>query len=261
MPGSDLGKAVCIITGASKGFGRGLALQLGGLLQAGSVLVLAARSGDRLLELRGELSGELAGVQVRCVTADLARREGTEETVRVAREAAPKDIDHLLLINNAGSLGDISRNAVSFTDPSEVDAYLSMNVSSALSLTASVLGAFPRRPGLRRSVVNISSLCALQPYRSWVLYCTGKAARNMMFRVLAEEEPDVRVLNYAPGPLDTDMQTQARSLTGDAQVRQSLSDMHSRGELISCSQSGAKLAQLLLEDQYQSGAHIDYYDI
>lgn len=81
----------------------------------------------------------------------------------------------------------------------EVDSYLSLNVSSALSLTAGLLQVFPRRQGLRRSVVNVSSLCALQPLPSWVLYCTGKAARDMMFRVLAEEEPDLRVLNYSPG--------------------------------------------------------------
>lgn len=81
----------------------------------------------------------------------------------------------------------------------EVDSYLSLNVSSSLCLTARVLQAFPQRPGLRRTVVNVTSLCAVQPFRSWVLYCTGKAAREMMFRVLAEEEPDLRVLNYAPG--------------------------------------------------------------
>lgn len=97
------------------------------------------------------------------------------------------------------SLGDVSRYTKSFTDMAEVDSYLSLNVSSALCLTAGVLQAFPRRHGLRRTVVNITSLCALQPFPSWVLYCTGKAAREMMFRVLAEEEPDLRVLNYSPG--------------------------------------------------------------
>lgn len=80
-----------------------------------------------------------------------------------------------------------------------MDAYLSLNVSSCLCLTASVLQAFPQRPGVQRTVVNVSSLCAQQPYSSWVLYCTGKAARDMMFRVLAAEEPELRVLNYAPG--------------------------------------------------------------
>lgn len=98
-----------------------------------------------------------------------------------------------------GSLGDVSRYTRSFTSRADVDPYFSLNVSSCLCLTAGILQAFPQRPGVKRTVVNISSLCALQPFCSWVLYCTGKAARDMMFRVLAEEEPDLRVLNYAPG--------------------------------------------------------------
>lgn len=95
----------------------------------------------------------------------------------------------------------MSRFTRNFTDLSEVDSYLSLNVSSALSLTASLLQAFPRHQGLRRTVVNLSSLCAQQAFPSWVLYCTGKAARDMMFRVLAEEEADVKVLNYSPGKI------------------------------------------------------------
>ena len=39
---------------------------------------------------------------------------------------------------------------------------------------------------------------------------TGKAARDIFFDTISKEEPDIRVLNYAPGPLDTDMQKQCR---------------------------------------------------
>lgn len=102
-------------------------------------------------------------------------------------------------VPSSASLGDVSRPSRSFTSMAEVDSYLSLNVSSCLCLTAQLLQALPPRPGARRTVVNVTSLYALQPCRSWVLYCTGKAAREMMFRVLAEEEPDVRVLNYSPG--------------------------------------------------------------
>lgn len=41
----------------------------------------------------------------------------------------------------------------------------------------------------------------------------------MFFKVLAAEEPTIRVLNYAPGPLDTDMQTCLRENLGDAENR------------------------------------------
>lgn len=97
-----------------------------------------------------------------------------------------------------GSLGDISKFS-SFSDLNEVNSYLSLNVSSALALTAGMLKVFPCRPGLQWSVVNISSLFAVQALPNWVLYCTAKAARKMMFSVLAVEEPNVKVLSYSPG--------------------------------------------------------------
>ncbi|XP_044030459.1 sepiapterin reductase a [Siniperca chuatsi] len=261
---TDLGRALCIITGASRGFGRTIAREMSRLVKPGSVLVLVARSSDDLRALQTELAeseeGRI-GLVVECVVADLGQMEGPESVVRASKDALTEDIDHIILVNNAASLGDVSRYAKSFTDMAEVDSYLSLNVSSSLCLTASVLQAFPQRPGLRRTVINISSLCALQPFRSWVLYCTGKAAREMMFRVLAEEEPDLRVLNYSPGPLDTAMQEVARSRTADPSIRKSFSDIFTQGQLLTCEVSCAKLMKLLLEDNYTSGAHIDVYDL
>ncbi|XP_070844913.1 sepiapterin reductase-like [Chaetodon trifascialis] len=260
----DLGRALCIITGASRGFGRTIAREMSRLVKPRSVLVLAARSADDLRALQTELlesEAGGAGLVVECVAADLGQVEGLESVVRASKEAFSEDIDHIILVNNAASLGDVSRYAKSFTNMDEVDSYLSFNVSSSLCLTASVLQAFPQRAGVKRTVINITSLCALQPFRSWVLYCTGKAAREMMFRVLAEEEPDLRVLSYSPGPLDTAMHTEARSRTADPNLRKSFSDMFAQGQLLTCETSCAKLMKLLLEDTYTSGAHIDVFDL
>ncbi|KAG1930282.1 sepiapterin reductase b [Pimephales promelas] len=259
----DLGRAVCIITGASKGYGRALAFQLSCRLKPRSVLVLVARTKAQLNELKDDIVSVCGRSQldVRCVQADLEEAGGVEKTVQAVKETSSTETDHVLLINNAASLGDVSRFAVSFTDPAEVNRYLSLNVSGALSLTAGVLQAFPHRLGLRRTVVNISSLCALKPFPSWVLYCTGKAARDMMFRVLAEEEPDVRVLSYAPGPLDTDMQLQARRFSGDLNLRRSFSSMFSEHQLLTCEESGSKLVKLLLDNDFPSGAHLDFYEL
>uniref|UniRef100_A0A8C7XA27 Sepiapterin reductase n=1 Tax=Oryzias sinensis TaxID=183150 RepID=A0A8C7XA27_9TELE len=234
------------------------------LVQPGSVLVLAARSGDELRALQDELTASeagRAGLKVRVAVADVGRTEGLEAIIRSSAEAFSENIDRVILINNAASLGDVSRFTRSFTDMAEVDSYLSLNVSSSLCLTARVLQAFPGRGGLRHTVVNVTSLCALQPFRSWVLYCTGKAAREMMFRVLAEEEPELRVLNYSPGPLDTEMQQEARSRTADPEVKIAFSDMKTRGQLLTCEESCAKLMKVLLEDGFSSGAHIDVYDV
>ncbi|XP_054468396.1 sepiapterin reductase a [Anoplopoma fimbria] len=261
---ADLGRALCIITGSSRGFGRTIAREMSRFVKPGSALVLTARSADDLRALQAELAESeagRAGLVVECVVADLSQMEGLESIVRASKDAFSEDMDHVLLVNNAASLGDVSRYAKSFTDMAEVDSYLSLNVSSSLCLTANVLQAFPQRPGQRRTIINISSLCALQPFRSWGLYCTSKAAREMMFRVLAEEEPDLRVLSYSPGPLDTAMQALARSRTADPSIRKSFSDMFAQGQLLTCEASCAKLMKLLLEDSYTTGAHIDVFDL
>lgn len=88
----------------------------------------------------------------------------------------------------AGTLGDVSKSFVDLADPDEINSYWALNLTSMVCLTSSILKAFPNSPGLSRIVVNISSLCALQPYKGWTLYCAGKAARDMMFQVLATEE-------------------------------------------------------------------------
>lgn len=122
-----------------------------------------------------------------------------EELGRAGGEESPACPELLPRVGFSGSLGDVSKGFVDLSDSTQVNNYWALNLTSMLCLTSSVLKAFPASPGLNRTVVNISSLCALQPFKGWALYCAGKAARDMLFQVLALEEPNVRVLNYAPG--------------------------------------------------------------
>ncbi|EMP24260.1 Sepiapterin reductase [Chelonia mydas] len=122
-----------------------------------------------------------------------------------------------------------------------------------------VVSHAPEHSGLCKTVVNISSLCAMKPFKSWMLYCTGKASRDMMFQVLALEKPDVRGVSHAPGPLDTEMKQLARTKSGDPEVRRQFLNMKYSGQLLDCSVSAQKLVNLLLEDTFNSGAHIDFY--
>ncbi|XP_077378623.1 sepiapterin reductase b [Festucalex cinctus] len=249
--GSTLGRCMCIITGASKGFGRALAHLVSRYLKLGSVLLLVARSRALLHELKQELLQNLNGIQdisIYCTVADLSTNEGVEDTVDMARQQSLKEFDHVLLVNNAASLGDISPFE-NFTDLHRVNSYLALNVSSVLALTAGVLQAFPPRAGLRWSAVNCSSTFAVQALPSWVLYCTAKAAREMMFRVLAAENPNVKVLNYSPGPMDTEMQENIRRLTGI------------QYHLHPCRDSAAKLMRVLLDNDFVTGSHLDFFEL
>ncbi|XP_074051782.1 sepiapterin reductase [Macrotis lagotis] len=256
-----LGRAVCILTGASRGLGRSLAGLLAPRLAAGSVLLLSARHAGPLRELAGQLGAAWPGLRVLDVPADLGSEAGLRGLLEALAELPrPPDLQRLLLIHNAGTLGDVSKNVVDFADPTEVNDYWALNVTSTLCLTSRVLKVFPPNPELKQTVVNISSLCALKPFKSWSLYCAGKAARDMIFRVLAQEEPSVRVLSYAPGPLDTDMHQEARQKTKNLELRKAIINLKENQTLLDSSVSAQKLLDLLERDTFESGAHIDYYD-
>nr|Q8R536.1 RecName: Full=Sepiapterin reductase; Short=SPR; AltName: Full=Benzil reductase ((S)-benzoin forming) [Meriones unguiculatus]BAB86000.1 sepiapterin reductase [Meriones unguiculatus] len=261
MESGGLGCAVCVLTGASRGFGRALAPRLAQLLAPGSVLLLCARSDSALRRLEEELGAQQPGLRVVRAAADLGTEAGLRQVLRAVRELPkPEGLQRLLLINNAGTLGDVSKGVLNVNDPAEVNNYWALNLTSMLCLTSGTLNAFPDSPGLSKTVVNISSLCALQPFKGWGLYCTGKAARDMLCQVLAAEEPSVRVLSYAPGPLDTDMQQLARETSMDPELRNRLQRLKSEGELVDCGTSAQKLLNLLQKDTFQSGAHVDFYD-
>lgn len=68
------------------------------------------------------------------------------------------------------------------------------------------------------------------------------------------------VLPCSPGPLDTDMFSAAKANTADPTIRKSFCDLSSQGQVLTCDESSSKLMKLLVEDTYESGAHVDFYD-
>lgn len=114
----------------------------------------------------------------------------------------------------------------------------------------------------------MSSLAAVQAFDSWGVYCAGKAARDMYHKVLAEEQKKnparatMRVLNYAPGPLDTNMQKEIReSPLVDKPTQEFFIQMRDNNQLVDPNASSDKLIALVAAGNYESGSHVDYFDI
>merc|ERR1712107_773048 len=88
-----------------------------------------------------------------------------------------------------------------------------------------------------------------------------QGSRDAVFRVLAVEQPQAVVLNYAPGPLDTPM---IEDLLGDVNthqvVRTMFEDLKRTRSLLNPSDSAQKLVALLRKRNFKSGDHVDYYD-
>jgi sepiapterin reductase len=150
----------------------------------------------------------------------------------------------------------------------ELATQLNTNVTACYFLTSELVSKFKSHQIHASSlcIVNISSLAAIQPIASWGVYGVGKAAREMLHRTLADEtktRTDIQILNYAPGPMDTDMQKAIRDSPNlDPDVQEYFKKMKLENKLVPCDVSADKLTTLLnTKDSFVSGAHIDYYDV
>ncbi|KAI9319757.1 Sepiapterin reductase [Dichotomocladium elegans] len=255
-----------IITGANRGFGRAIAEEVVTryVVAAKKVsLVLVGREAGPLHELAKDLQARGDGNQVAAhVIAGMSLDTGSTSCDAVLAEISKTTgpYSSATLINNAGTTGDLSKRVMEYS-ASEIQAYLNVNVASYVALVSGFLKLLSNRPEMiTKTIVNISSLLAVEPFPHWGLYATGKAARDMLLRVVAAEQESVRTLSYAPGPLDNEMQKRVRETLGDAVQKQLYTDMANEGKLVSMKASAAKLIDLLCKNTFTSGAHIDFFD-
>jgi sepiapterin reductase len=179
---------------------------------------LWARNETKLQETRRAINAAASGhnvdVQVTTTGVDLADQASYAHHVEALVETLQQQpaYETIYVVHNAASVGTLGP-AQAWQSAREIAAYWELNLTHMCFLNARLLAAFKETP-TRLVLVNVSSNVAVTPFGGCGLYCTGKAAREMHFRVIAEEtkkdENRVRVLNYWPGALDTQMQDELR---------------------------------------------------
>ncbi|KAJ2452143.1 hypothetical protein EV183_003125 [Coemansia sp. RSA 2336] len=169
---------------------------------------------------------------------------------------------YLTLIHCAGSTGDLSKTVGQYT-ADEIVQYTTVNFTSYCTLTSQFLDFATTSAAQRISIVNISSLLAVCAFANWGLYASIKAARDQLLQVVAKEHTDGRVktLSYAPGPLDNSMQQTVRETIGDKEQQEMYAQQHRENKLVPMDTTANVLCTLLEKWDFESGAHIDIYDI
>ena len=167
---------VAVVTGASSGIGRAVALRLAA---AGATCVLVARSADRLEELRGEI--EALGGRAEVAACDLSDTAAIDALVDRLLEGH-KTVD--VLVNNAGR--SIRRStALSYERFHDFERTIALNYLGAVKLTMGLLpGMRERRSG---HVVNVSSIGVQANPPRFSAYVASKAALDAWTRVVSSE--------------------------------------------------------------------------
>jgi len=189
----ELAGQVAIITGSSRGIGKGIALRLA---REGMVVVINGRTPETVEATASELRD--LGAQVLAVPADVGRKEGVDrlfdETLR-----AFGSVD--LLVNNAASL---RREHFFDVDETLLDLQLRNNIRGPY-LCAFRAAEVMRTAG-RGNIIHISSVGGLRAHWRGLPYDVTKGAIDAMTRAMALElaRYGIRVNAIAPGAISTE---------------------------------------------------------
>lgn len=188
-----------MITGASRGLGRALAVRLGA---AGARLILCARSSDPLGATAAE--AEDAGGDVLHQALDITDAPAVRSLVnRAAERWGPVSA----LINNASLLGE--RSPLREQDLDEWRRVVDVNLTGSLVAVQAVL------PGMRGagsgSIVNVTSGVGNSPRADWGAYAVSKWGVEALTWNLAREEREagIRANAVDPGAMRTRMRAAA----------------------------------------------------
>ena len=181
-----------LVTGAGKGIGREIAVMLS---RFNARVVALSRTESDLKSLKDQIGCET-------IVAELADAAAAE---RAAEEAGEID----LLVNNA---------AVAILQPflettiEGWDTTMAVNLRAILVVSQVIAKRMIER-GVAGSIVNVSSMAALQGLRDHAAYCTSKAGLDQLTKVMAVElgEHGIRVNSVNPTVVLTEMGKRAWS--------------------------------------------------
>ncbi|MGO5673329.1 (S)-benzoin forming benzil reductase [Bacillus subtilis] len=188
-----------IITGASKGLGQAIALQA---LEKGHEVHALSRT-------KTDVSHEkLTQHQI-----DLINLEEAEQQFETLLSSIDPDrYSGITLVNNAGMVTPIKRAGEASLD--ELQRHYQLNLTAPVLLSQLFTKRFASFSG-KKTVVNITSGAAKNPYKGWSAYCSSKAGLDMFTRTFGFEQEDeelpVNMISFSPGVMDTEMQAVIRS--------------------------------------------------
>jgi len=191
----NLGGKVAVVTGASRGIGRSVAVTLAGL--DAHVVVNYAGSADAAEETAALVRG--FGVQALVIQADVSDQEQVNNMMqKVLQEFGRIDI----LVNNAGITRD---NLLPRMREQDWDAVMNTNLKGAYHCAKAVLR--PMLKARRGRIINISSVVALAGNPGQSNYAAAKAGLIGFTKSLAKEfgSRNITVNAVAPGYIATDM--------------------------------------------------------
>ena len=185
-------RQIVLITGASSGIGRAVALELS---KAGHTLVVGARRTDRLQDLVSRI--EASGGGARAHRLDVTSRDDFARVVSATHEEFGR-VD--VIVNNAGIMPLSPLNALKV---SEWDQMVDVNIKGVLNGIAAVLPTMEARGS--GHIINVASIGAHRVSPTAAVYCATKYAVWAISEGLRQETDKPRVTVISPGVVTSEL--------------------------------------------------------
>ncbi|MGB8645382.1 MAG: SDR family oxidoreductase [Anaerolineae bacterium] len=194
-----LSDRVVLITGASRGLGRALALAFA---RQGAQLILNSRPASAPALAETQAQAARLGAPVVAVAADVSDRADVE---RLVAEGLARFGRVDVLINNASALGPTPMPYLTDYPIEDFEQVLRTNVEAPFLLTRALIGQMLARN--RGAIINVSSDAGVVGYPGWGAYGVSKAALDHLTRTWAAELAGTQVCinSVDPGSMDTEM--------------------------------------------------------
>lgn len=202
----ELNNKNAIVTGASRGIGKAIALKLASL--GANVAVVYAGNADKAAETVSEI--EVLGVKAKAYCCDISSFDASKELITsVIEEFGGVDI----LVNNAGIVKDC---LVLSMKEEDFDRVIDVNLKGAFNMIKNVYQHMMKKR--RGRIINLSSVVGLNGNAGQANYAAAKAGIIGMTKSVAKElaARGVTVNAVAPGFIDTDMTASLSEKTKEA---------------------------------------------
>ncbi len=188
---------IALVTGGSKGIGRGIAKAF---LKEGATVIICGRNARDLIRAHGELRkyGSISYIK-----ADISRMNQVKLLKRNIEENLGK-LD--ILVNNASILG--VRKPIMDYDEDVWEKTIEINLNAQFFVTKALLPLL--MSGKNPSIINVSSSVGRRGKAGWGAYAASKFGLEGLTQVLADElKGKVRINSVNPGGTRTDMRREA----------------------------------------------------
>jgi NAD(P)-dependent dehydrogenase (short-subunit alcohol dehydrogenase family) len=186
---------VAVVTGASQGLGLALTRAL---VADGWAVVVDARGTDELAKATSSVTGPGRAIAIPGDVADPEHRQRLVEAVAGLGSLR-------LVVNNASYLGPSPQPLLGDYPLDIWRRVYEVNVVAPLALIQ-LLTPLMTSGGV---VINVTSDAGVEGYAGWGGYGSSKAALEQLSRVLAAEQPELRIYWVDPGDMNTRMQQEA----------------------------------------------------